>query len=231
MKQQAFQPGELRDESNNIIREGAYGKKTPFTNAENMGILDYLINNLEVLHNGLLINGISFDDDGTPHLSPEVTQAMENIKAATETAKDVAITARDAANKSAQAAADSASSAFTAASNASTSESNAAQSASAAATSATNAAGSASTASSKASAAGTSATNAAKSATEAKSSAAQASGLVSKANYGFLQRNTAYAVGDIAYCEQLPAGYYLECVTAGTTGNTEPTFKVGGKGT
>ena len=228
MKQQAFQPGELRDENNNIIREGVYGKKTPFTNAENMGILDYLINNLDVLHNGLLINGISFDDDGTPHLSPEVTQAMENIKQATEVARDVAITARDAANKSAQAAADSASSAFTAANNASTSESNAAQSASAAATSATNAAGSASTASSKATAAGTSATNAAKSATEAKSSAAQASGLVSKAAYGFLQRNTAYAVGDIAYCEQLPAGYYLECVTAGITGNTEPTFNVGG---
>ena len=43
-----------------------------------------------------------------------------------------------------------------------------------------------------------------------------------------LERNTAYAVGDIAYSEQLPAGYYLECVTAGITGNTEPTFNVGG---
>ena len=43
-----------------------------------------------------------------------------------------------------------------------------------------------------------------------------------------LERNTAYAVGDIAYSEQLPAGYYLECVTAGVTGNTEPTFNVGG---
>lgn len=42
-----------------------------------------------------------------------------------------------------------------------------------------------------------------------------------------LERNTAYKVGDIAYTTQLPAGYYLECVTAGTTGNTEPTFKVG----
>ena len=40
-----------------------------------------------------------------------------------------------------------------------------------------------------------------------------------------LERNTAYKVGDIAYTTQLPAGYYLECVTAGTTGNTEPTFK------
>lgn len=42
-----------------------------------------------------------------------------------------------------------------------------------------------------------------------------------------LERNTAYKVGDIAYTTQLPAGYYLECVTAGTTGNTEPMFKVG----
>lgn len=42
-----------------------------------------------------------------------------------------------------------------------------------------------------------------------------------------LERSTAYKVGDIAYTTQLPAGYYLECVTAGTTGNTEPTFKVG----
>nr|DAO47913.1 MAG TPA: baseplate protein [Caudoviricetes sp.] len=42
-----------------------------------------------------------------------------------------------------------------------------------------------------------------------------------------LERNTAYKVGDIAYTTQLPAGYYLECVTAGITGNTEPTFKVG----
>ena len=228
MKPQAFQPGELRDENNNIIREGAYGKKTPFCNAENMGILDYLMNNFDVLYKGLLINGISFDENGTPSLSPEVTLAMENIKKATEAAKDVAVAAKEAAAISAQDAADSATSAFEAANNASTSANNAASSASAASTSASNAAGSASTASTKATSASTSASNAAKSATEAQNSATQASGLVSKAAYGFIQRNKAYAVGDIAYCEQLPAGYYLECVTAGTTGNTEPTFKVGG---
>lgn len=228
MKPQAFQPGELRDENNNIIREGAYGKTTPFCNAENMGILDYLINNFDVLYNGLTINGISFDDNGTPSLSPEVTQAMENIKKATEAAKDVAVAAKEAASTSAQEAADSATSAFEAANNASASANNAASSAADAATSASNAAGSASTASTKATSASTSASNAAKSATAAASSATEASGLVSKAAYGFLQRNKAYAVGDIAYCEQLPAGYYLECVTAGTTGNTEPTFNVGG---
>ena len=41
-----------------------------------------------------------------------------------------------------------------------------------------------------------------------------------------MKRNTAYKVGDIAYTEQLPAGYYLECVTAGTTGDTEPSISV-----
>lgn len=48
-----------------------------------------------------------------------------------------------------------------------------------------------------------------------------------ESQYGFLKRNTAYKVGNIAYTTQLPAGYYLECVTAGTTGNTEPTISVG----
>lgn len=41
-----------------------------------------------------------------------------------------------------------------------------------------------------------------------------------------LERNAAYKVGDIAYTTQLPAGYYLECVTAGTTGGSEPSISV-----
>lgn len=40
-----------------------------------------------------------------------------------------------------------------------------------------------------------------------------------------LERNTAYEVGDIVYSKKLPAGWYLECVTAGTTGSTEPDLK------
>lgn len=235
MKPQAFQPGELRDEHDGIIRAGAYGKKTPFCNTENMGILDYLINNLDVLHNGLLANGISFDDNGTPSLSPEVTQAMENIKKATEAAKDVAVAAKEAAGASAQEAADSANSAFEAVNSANNSVRDAANYAAVAATSASNAAGSASTATTKATDAHASATDAANHAADASTSASNAAGaaeealgLISKAEYGFLQRNTAYKVGDIAYTTQLPAGYYLECVTAGTTGNDEPTFKTGG---
>lgn len=39
-----------------------------------------------------------------------------------------------------------------------------------------------------------------------------------------LQRNKEYKVGDIAYSPNLPSWAYLECVTAGTTGATEPDF-------
>lgn len=38
----------------------------------------------------------------------------------------------------------------------------------------------------------------------------------------YLMRDTAYAVGDIAYTSALPSYMRLECVTAGTTGSTEP---------
>lgn len=50
MKPQAFQPGELRDEHDQIIRAGAYGKKTPFVSADNNAILDYIMNNFDVLY-------------------------------------------------------------------------------------------------------------------------------------------------------------------------------------
>lgn len=49
MKQQAFQPGEIRDENDRIIRSGAYGKNTPLVTADNRGILDYIMNNFDVL--------------------------------------------------------------------------------------------------------------------------------------------------------------------------------------
>lgn len=39
-----------------------------------------------------------------------------------------------------------------------------------------------------------------------------------------LKRNKTYAVGDIAYSPNLPSWAYLECIQAGTTGETEPVF-------
>ena len=50
MKPQAFQRGELRDEHDQIIRAGTYGKKTPFVSSENNAILDYIMNNFDVLY-------------------------------------------------------------------------------------------------------------------------------------------------------------------------------------
>ena len=49
MRPQAFQNGELRDEEDNIIRAGAYGKHTAFVNSQNDGILDYIMNNFDAV--------------------------------------------------------------------------------------------------------------------------------------------------------------------------------------
>lgn len=49
MRPQAFQNGEIRDENDVIIRAGAYGKLTAFVNGDNTGILDYIINNFDVI--------------------------------------------------------------------------------------------------------------------------------------------------------------------------------------
>lgn len=49
MKRQAFQYGEIRDEYDNIIQEGSYGKGTAFATADNTGIIDYMMNNFQAL--------------------------------------------------------------------------------------------------------------------------------------------------------------------------------------
>ncbi len=49
MTPQAFQPGELRDSTDTVIRQGAYGKRTPLVTADNMGILDYVMNNFDAV--------------------------------------------------------------------------------------------------------------------------------------------------------------------------------------
>lgn len=72
MKPQAFQPGELRDEHDQIIRAGAYGKKTPFVSSDNNAILDYIMNNFDALYaqipNGRAyvksVNNITPDSNG-----------------------------------------------------------------------------------------------------------------------------------------------------------------------
>lgn len=50
MKKTTYQVPEIRDENDNIVQEGTFGKKTAFVNSTNSGVLDYLFNNLEALH-------------------------------------------------------------------------------------------------------------------------------------------------------------------------------------
>lgn len=59
MKPQAFQLGELRDEHDQIIRAGSYGKKTPFVSSDNNAILDYIMNNFDALY-AQIPNGRSY---------------------------------------------------------------------------------------------------------------------------------------------------------------------------
>ena len=50
MIKQAFQHAELRDANDNIIQQGAYGKKSALANVTNDAWIDHVMNNLEVLH-------------------------------------------------------------------------------------------------------------------------------------------------------------------------------------
>lgn len=61
MKKQTYQPPELRDASNNIVQAGTYGRYTPLANADNTGVLDYINNNLEALHDALLGDRVYVD--------------------------------------------------------------------------------------------------------------------------------------------------------------------------
>lgn len=57
MRKQAFQHAELRDEHNEIIQEGTYGKYSDFSNEQNSGFIDYVMNNLEWLRRHMGGNG------------------------------------------------------------------------------------------------------------------------------------------------------------------------------
>lgn len=169
-----------------------------------------------------------------------------NIKADIEPfAGDVAREYAKQAKASAENAASSESASAASESAAKASETAAASSASAAASSAASAKESENAAASSATAAKNSETAAAASAKDAHDVAAAVGNpvtdvtevngkvTVTKSNgdkneffagLNMLQRNKAYAFGDIAYSPHLKSYQYLECITAGTTGDTEPDF-------
>lgn len=148
--------------------------------------------------------------------SPDGVTGNKSSKTWAEEAKSSASASATSATNSANSATASAGSATKAA----TSEANAKSSE-------TNAKASETAAKSSQTAAKTSETNAAASAKAAAQSEANAktwdpTQYVTKEAAHQLARNKSYAVGDIAYSPNLPSYLYLECTTAGTTGNTEP---------
>ena len=123
MKKQSFQHGEIRDQDDNIIQAGSYGKKTAFANGQNTGIIDYIINNLEVLFDGIVAAGlVVYDKDGRPVLPAEIKEALQSyVATATTKAKEADASAKDASQSKADA--------LSSARNAAQSENNAASSA------------------------------------------------------------------------------------------------------
>ena len=158
MKRTTFQHPTILDGNGNVVQQGTYGKESPLVNSTNDGVLDYINNNLEALHDN--INGSRIyvaSKDALP-----ATGDLSAMYIAEDTGKwylwdgtkyietdnarkiaDEAITARDAA-KASQTAAKASETAAKA------SENNAAASKTAAETSASDAASSASDATTQA---------------------------------------------------------------------------------
>ena len=89
MKPQTFQHPEIRDENDNIIQPGAFGKNTPFCTKENDGILDYVANDLEYLYK----KSESADNDNLKAKSLAVsgTSDLNLVNADTVKAKSLAV--------------------------------------------------------------------------------------------------------------------------------------------
>ena len=81
MKRQAYQHPELRDANDSIIQEGTYGKASPLVNSTNDGVLDYINNNLEALHDAQTAAGNAITT-GTLTVSDKTTTGtLEAISA------------------------------------------------------------------------------------------------------------------------------------------------------
>lgn len=66
MRPQTFQHPEIRDENDNIIQPGAFGKNTPLCTKNNDGILDYIANDLEYLYQNPGSGGSGAGPKGDP---------------------------------------------------------------------------------------------------------------------------------------------------------------------
>ena len=64
MQKTVYQTPELRDANDNIIQEGAFGKNTALSNSTNDGWIDYVVNNLEALHDTIGDSAATLDGNG-----------------------------------------------------------------------------------------------------------------------------------------------------------------------
>ena len=218
MRPQTFQHPELRDENDNIIQPGAFGKNTPFCTKGNDGILDYVANDLEYLYK----KSASVDNDNLKAKSLAVTgmSDLNLVNADTVKAKSLAVTGTSAAPT-----APTGDSSKTIANNTVSGLVGAApetlDTLNELATALGNDPNFATTVSNQI---GKKANQTDLETVSTKvDKKADQTDLESTASFvNRLQRKKAYKVGDIVYSSKLPSWAYLECTQAGTTGNTEP---------
>jgi hypothetical protein len=201
MKPQTFQHPEIRDENDNIIQPGAFGKNTPFCTKGNDGILDYVANDLEYLYKqgvaddkdfkakSLAVTGTSAAPTAPTGDSSKTIANTEFVQNAVSGLVGAAPETLDTLNELATALGNDPNFATTIANqigkkaNQSDLE----------------------TVSTKV------------------DKKAEQTDLESTASFvNRLQRKKAYKIGDIVYSAKMPSWAYLECTKAGTTAATEP---------
>lgn len=85
MKLTSFQVPEIRDENDRVLQQGTYGKRTPLCNSHNMGVLDFINNNLMAHQNAIESLGVNIDENGNPIVSDYITESLEKVKKEAET--------------------------------------------------------------------------------------------------------------------------------------------------
>ncbi len=207
MKPQTFQHPEIRDENDNIIQPGAFGKNTPFCTKGNDGILDYVANDLEYLYK----KSASADNDNLKAKSLAVTGTsdLNLVNADTVKAKSLAVTGTSTAPT-----------APTGDSSKRIATTEFVQSAVSGLVGA--APETLDTLNELATALGNDPNFATTVSNQIGKKANQTDLDETVSFTNRLQRNKAYKIGDIVYSSKLPSWAYLECTQAGTTAATEP---------
>ena len=202
MKPQTFQHPEIRDENDNIIQPGAFGKNTPFCTQGNDGILDYVANDLEYLYKksesagnddlkakSLAVTGTSAAPTAPTGDNSKTIANTEFVQSAVSGLVGAAPETLDTLNELATALGNDPNFATTV----------------------SNQIGK------KANQSDLAAVS-----TKVDKKANQAALEETASFTNRLQRMKAYKVGDIVYSSKLPSWAYLECTQAGTTAATEP---------